>query len=71
MKATIKTYKTNADVFFGEIKNLSLNWDGICFDNKDEWNDWADYALQPIREAENYEDVRMSLYTATYHLIDE
>ena len=71
MKATIKTYKGNANVFFGEIQNLSLNWDGIRFENEEEWNDWADYALQPIREAENYEDVRMSLYIATCHLIDD
>lgn len=69
MKATIEIYKTNAYVGADEVDVFNIVWDGYTWDNEEEWNQWADEELSPIKGAENYEDVKMTLYIYTNHRI--
>ena len=70
MKATINTYKTNATLFFNG-NAYDINWDGMTFDDIDEWNEWASDELEPADEATNRFDIRERLYIATQHLIND
>ena len=63
MKATIKTYQNNADLFFGDY------WDGMSWSYEKEWNEWAEGELSAIEDAENYEDVKLALRVATDSLV--
>ena len=69
MKATIRAYKGNADVFYGEIANLSISWDGMTWESGEEWGEWAKEVLEPIEDAENYSDIVKTLYMFTDNLI--
>lgn len=69
MKATIKCYTGNADVFYGDIKNKTVRWDGLIWDSDEDWNEWADDVLADIAEAENYDDIKLTLHMHTDHLI--
>ena len=70
MKATINTYKTNATLFFNG-NACDINWDGMTFDDIDEWYEWASDELEPARWADNYQDIRERIYIATQHLIND
>lgn len=63
MRATIKTYPTNATVFYGD-KTISIDYDfqdPTFFESKEEVREWIDDQLTEIRDAENYEDIVLSL----------
>ena len=67
-KATIKCYKGNATAFY--LGNFyDINWDGMEWDNEEEWNEWADEELSAIKGADNYEDVKRTLLISTSHRI--
>lgn len=70
MKATINTYKTNATLFFNG-NACNINWDGMTFDDIDEWNEWAAEQLELARVADNYQDIRERLYIATMNRIND
>lgn len=65
MKATIKTYKTNAEVFYNS-KNITINYDFTpdFFESKEDVEDFAKDALIEIEGAENYDDIKLSLEIA-------
>ncbi|MBO4498780.1 MAG: hypothetical protein J5732_00810 [Bacteroidaceae bacterium] len=69
MKATIKTYQTNADVWFNE-ESKTINWDGLQVDSAEEYNEWIDNELAFCKEAENYQEIRQSLAIATEYIED-
>lgn len=63
MRATVKTYPTNATVFYGD-KTISIDYDfqdPTFFESKEEVREWIDDQLTEIRDAENYEDIVLSL----------
>lgn len=68
-RAEIRCYQCNADVFSDTISIYSIVWDGMEFDNEEDWNSWADDVLSPIRACSNYTDVKLSLYFHTCDLI--
>ena len=70
MKATIHTYKGNATLFFNDC-NYNITWDGYEWDTKAELEEWIAEQLNPVRNADNYDDIWMSLYIATNHLCNE
>lgn len=70
MKATLKAYKGNAEMFVGN-SYYPISWDGFEFENYEEWKEWCASALLPAKECENYEDVETQLWIATNHLIKE
>ena len=70
MKATLKAYKGNAELFVGN-SYYPISWDGIDFENYEEWKDWCASALFSAKDCENYEDVETQLWIATNHLIKE
>lgn len=69
MKATIHPYTGNADIFYGDIVNKTVQWYGLIWDNEQEWDEWADDVLADIAEAENYDDIKLVLHMHTMHLI--
>ena len=69
MKATIKTYNGNANLFYGDIVNCSIRWDGMTWDNEKEWEEWVKEVLEPIEDAENYGEIKLTLHIYTDHLI--
>lgn len=63
MRATVKTYPTNATVFYGD-KTISIDYDfqdPTFFESKEEVREWIDDQLTEIRDAENYDDIVLSL----------
>ena len=69
MKATIKTYNGNADLFFKDMVNYSIRWDDMTWDNEKEWEEWAKEVLEPIEDAENYDEIKLTLHIYTDHFI--
>lgn len=67
MKATIKTYQTNA-LLFNERGGVNIDWDGVEFDTKDEYRHWIEEQLTPAEGCENYAAVRQALEIATDYL---
>lgn len=63
MKANVKTFKTNAEVFYnGNSYHIDYDFqDRNFFDNDKEAESWCDEVLEPIKEAENYDEVKRSL----------
>lgn len=70
MGAKIKCYKGNADLFV-DGNFFPILWDGMTFDNKEEWSEWADEVLSPAADCNNYMDIRLSLHIHTMHLIND
>lgn len=75
MKATIKTYNTNAILSFdvndkidNTYKSIIYDFQGEKFDSDEEYEEWIDEQLSQIKDYENYEDIRLSLKIATDHL---
>lgn len=68
MKATIKIYKGNADLFFNG-NFYTIDWDGLEFNDETEWCKWADEKLKVIRHADNYYYIKDRLHINTKHLI--
>lgn len=70
MKATIKTYQGNADLFL-DGQCYGIRWDGAAFDTRQEYDEWIDEQLAPIAGAENLADIRTTLEIATDSLRPE
>lgn len=70
MKAELKCYKGNADLFV-DGGFYVISWDGWDWDTVADWEDWAKDKLSPARAAENYQDLKHILYIHTNHLINE
>ena len=67
MKANIKTYKTIAALFVNE-KYYTIDWDGLEFDNKEEYYEWITEVMKPAMKCTNYEEVKLVLEIATDYL---
>lgn len=67
MKANIKTYKTNAYLFVDE-KSYTIEWDGLEFDNEEEYYGWITEVMEPAMGCSNYEEVKLSLEIATDYM---
>lgn len=69
MKATIKTYRTNATLFANDDA-YTINWDGLRgeFDTVAEYNEWISEQLTPAAAARNYDEIKLSLEIATDYL---
>lgn len=67
MKATIKTYQTNASLFVDK-EVVRIDWDGMEFDCKSEYQEWIAEQMIPAEGCENYENVKQSLEIATDYL---
>ena len=64
MRATIKTYSTNATIFYGEEGTwLDVNYDfPECFETQEEEREWIDDQIKGFcGTAENYEDIVLEL----------
>lgn len=61
MKATIKIYRSNADLFYNG-SFYPIDFDQISFTSESELNEWIKSSLEPIEEADNFEDIKMTLY---------
>lgn len=69
MEAKIICYNSTANLFYKDICNYLINYDGFEFEDEEEWNSWADEVLEPAKTAENYDSIKMQLYIATNHKI--
>ena len=67
MKAEIKTYRTNA-ILFADGNACTIDWDGVEFDNAEEYGEWIAEQLAPAAAAQNYDEIKMSLEIATDYL---
>ena len=67
MKATIKTYQTNANLFVNE-QTFTIDWDGMEFHTRNQYKEWIEEEMEPAKECDNYEEVRQSLEIATDYL---
>lgn len=67
MKAEIKTYQTNATIYYCDHA-YNVNWDGAECESQAEYNDWISDWLEPIADADNYNEIRTKLEIATDHL---
>lgn len=66
MKATIKAYNANIELFCGEL-NQSLSTDFPCdfFESHEEAGEWADDEVcTEIKEAENWDEIRERIITS-------
>ena len=62
-KATIKTYRSNATIFFGEeAKEIYYDFSADFFDSYKEAKEWIDEELEEIKDKiNNYDDIKQSL----------
>ena len=67
MKAEIKTYQTNATIYYCDHA-YNVNWYGAECESQAEYNDWISDWLEPIEDADNYAEIRTKLEIATDHL---
>ncbi len=67
MKATIKTFRTNATLFINDNAH-TIDWDGVEFDTTEEYSEWIAEELTPAAGADNYDAIKLSLEIATDYL---
>lgn len=65
--ASIKTFKTNADLFIGD-DFFVIDWDGMTFSTEEEYQEWLDEAIEPARDCKNRDEIRKSLEIVTDYL---
>ncbi len=67
MKAIIKTYPTNAEIFVDDVndnRHISVSYDfqdSNFFETKEEIREMIDEWLEEIKDVENYEEIAQTL----------